>query len=114
MQREIPGQKFKGNPMKGLLLVVIWIVFRVVAALEILRRYSGERKSEKTVYAVNWADEEGARFGRSLLGSSAASGALDVGEIIGCVDNEGTGIVEALRKYDVDLHNIQWPMHSLV
>jgi len=44
----------------------------VVAALEALRRYSGGAKPPVTLKLVDWADEEGARFGRSLLGSSAA------------------------------------------
>ena len=39
----------------------------VVAALEALRRYSGGAKPPVTLRLVDWADEEGARFGRSLL-----------------------------------------------
>jgi N-carbamoyl-L-amino-acid hydrolase len=46
----------------------------VLAGLEILRRLAGEGTPELTVRLVSWADEEGARFGRSLFGSSAASG----------------------------------------
>ncbi len=46
-----------------------------LSALEVLRRYkaTGE-KPPVTLKLVDWADEEGARFGRSLLGSSAAGG----------------------------------------
>src|SRR5690606_5353691 len=51
----------------------------VLAGLEVIRRikeqYGG--KPPVTVRLVDWADEEGARFGRSLLGSSAAGGTLD-------------------------------------
>ena len=46
----------------------------VLAAFEVLRRYSSASKPPVTLKLVDWADEEGARFGRSLLGSSAASG----------------------------------------
>src|SRR5437868_609943 len=48
----------------------------VLAALEILRRFAREYDGRPpiTVRIVDWADEEGARFGRSLLGSSAFAG----------------------------------------
>ena len=45
----------------------------VVAGAEVLRRIAGEGTPPVTVRLVNWADEEGARFGRSLFGSSAAA-----------------------------------------
>src|SRR5436305_1640948 len=45
----------------------------VLAALEALRMYAGSTPPG-TLKLVDWADEEGARFGRSLLGSSAAAG----------------------------------------
>ena len=47
----------------------------VAAALEALRVRAGTTPPV-TLRLVDWADEEGARFGRSLLGSSAASGSL--------------------------------------
>jgi N-carbamoyl-L-amino-acid hydrolase len=52
---------------------------------------------------VDWADEEGARFGRSLLGSSAASGSLDVNEVRGLVDKQGIALPDALRENGVDI-----------
>src|ERR671929_1227676 len=48
----------------------------VVAAVEVLRRIAEQGEPATTVRLVNWADEEGARFGRSLFGSSAASGTM--------------------------------------
>ena len=45
----------------------------LVAGLEVLRRIAGEGTPPVTVRLVDWADEEGARFGRSLFGSSACS-----------------------------------------
>src|SRR6476659_7377473 len=47
----------------------------VMAALEALRMHTGA-KPPVTLKLVDWADEEGARFGRSLLGSSAAAKSL--------------------------------------
>src|SRR5580693_4966049 len=48
----------------------------VLAALEVLRRFASEFNGRPpvTIRIVDWADEEGARFGRSLLGSSAFAG----------------------------------------
>src|SRR6267154_445995 len=43
----------------------------VIAGVEVLRRIAEEGTPPVTVRLVNWADEEGARFGRSLFGSSA-------------------------------------------
>ncbi len=77
-----------------------------VTALEVIKRYSRIRP-KKTIYAVNWADEEGARFGRSLMGSSAASGTLDIREIIHRIDNNGYKIGEVLAEYGVNLNTIE-------
>ena len=46
----------------------------LLAGVEVLRRIAAEGRPPVTVRLVDWADEEGARFGRSLFGSSAASG----------------------------------------
>src|SRR5207249_6800137 len=48
----------------------------VLAGVEVLRRIVEEGTPPVTVRLVNWADEEGARFGRSLFGSSAAAGSI--------------------------------------
>lgn len=74
----------------------------VMAALEALRRHATNRPPV-TLRLVDWADEEGARFGRSLLGSSAASGSLNVAEIQDLEDREGTRLVDAMRDHGVDV-----------
>src|SRR3954471_13529842 len=48
----------------------------VMAGAEVLRRLNEEGTPPLTVRLVNWADEEGARYGRSLFGSSAAAGSM--------------------------------------
>src|SRR5437773_12267566 len=73
----------------------------VLVALEALRRYAQGSKPPVTLRLVDWADEEGARFGRSLLGSSAAAGRLKVDEIRELRDAEGTRLVDALRDSGV-------------
>ena len=77
----------------------------VVSGIEILRRYSKE-KPAKTIYVVSWADEEGARFGSSVMGSSAATGAFDVEGIINRVDNDGIKVQDALKAYNVDINEM--------
>jgi N-carbamoyl-L-amino-acid hydrolase len=57
-----------------------------------------------TVRLVNWADEEGARFGRSLFGSSAASGSMrDQDELRQLVDRDGISLPAALAENGVEL-----------
>ena len=56
-----------------------------------------------TVTLVDWADEEGARFGRSLLGSSAAAGTLDPDDVRDLNDASGMRLVDALAENGVEL-----------
>src|SRR3954470_7689726 len=62
----------------------------LVAGLEVLRRIAAQGEPPLTVRLVDWADEEGARFGRSLLGSSAVAGDLDPDAVRGLHDRDGT------------------------
>src|SRR4051794_34822039 len=74
----------------------------VVAGLEALRMHAGTRPPV-TLRLVDWADEEGARFGRSLLGSAAAAGSLKVDEVRELKDRQGTRLVDALAENGVAL-----------
>jgi N-carbamoyl-L-amino-acid hydrolase len=76
----------------------------VMAGVEVLRRIAAEGTPPVTVRVVSWADEEGARFGRSLFGSSAAAGSMrDQDELRELTDREGIGLPEALAEHGVDL-----------
>ena len=76
----------------------------VVAGVEVLRRIAAEGKPPVTVRLVNWADEEGARFGRSLFGSSAAAGSMaDQEELRARKDADGMALPDALRGHGVEL-----------
>jgi N-carbamoyl-L-amino-acid hydrolase len=75
----------------------------VIAGLEVLRRIAGVGRPPATVRLVDWADEEGFRFGRSLFGSSAASGSLDPEGFRALRDAEGSSLPEVLAGYKVDL-----------
>jgi N-carbamoyl-L-amino-acid hydrolase len=76
----------------------------VMAGVEVLRRIAEEAERPLTVRLVNWADEEGARFGRSLFGSSAAAGSMaDQDELRSRVDANGVALPDALSQHGVDL-----------
>jgi hydantoinase/carbamoylase family amidase len=76
----------------------------VMAAVGVLRTWAenGERPP-RTLALVDWADEEGARFGRSLFGSSAASGTLETAELSGLRDADDRGIEEVLADSGIQL-----------
>jgi beta-ureidopropionase / N-carbamoyl-L-amino-acid hydrolase len=75
----------------------------VLAGVEVLRRIAGDGTPPVTVRLVNWADEEGARFGRSLFGSSAAGSMSDQDELRERHDANGVALPDALREHGVDL-----------
>jgi N-carbamoyl-L-amino-acid hydrolase len=76
----------------------------VMAGVEVLRRIVEDGEPATTVRLVEWADEEGARFGRSLFGSSAASGTMDdQDELRAKRDAEGVTLPDALAEHGVDL-----------
>jgi N-carbamoyl-L-amino-acid hydrolase len=76
----------------------------VVAGVEVMRRLAEEGEGAVTVRLVNWADEEGARFGRSLFGSSAAAGSMaDQDELRQRRDAEGIALPDALSEHGVEL-----------
>src|SRR5207245_6449630 len=77
----------------------------VVAGVEVLRRIAANGKPPLTVRLVNWADEEGARFGRSLFGSSAAAGSMaDQDELRQRHDANGVALPDVLHEHGVRLY----------
>jgi len=77
----------------------------VLAGLEVLRRIAAEFAGRPpiTVRLVDWADEEGARFGRSLLGSSAFAGTHSIEADRGRTDRDGVKLEDALRGCGVEI-----------
>ena len=76
----------------------------VMAALGVVRAWAAsDSRPPRTLAFVDWADEEGARFGRSLFGSSAFSGTLVPDEARELRDSEGISIVDALAENGVEL-----------
>jgi hydantoinase/carbamoylase family amidase len=76
----------------------------VMAALGVLRALAAAAAPPPvTVRLVDWADEEGARFGRSLVGSSAVAGTLDPDDVRGLRDAGGMRLQDAMASVGVDL-----------
>jgi N-carbamoyl-L-amino-acid hydrolase len=77
----------------------------MLAGLAILRRFVLQYNGEPpiTVRLVDWADEEGARFGRSLLGSSAFAGNHTIEADRGRTDKDGIRMEDALRRCGVEM-----------
>ena len=80
-----------------------------LAAVEVLRslhtQYDG--RPPVTIRVVDWADEEGARFGKSLFGSSACSGHLDMAEAHALRDTAGITLAHALEQHGIDLEHVK-------
>ncbi len=78
----------------------------VMAGLELIRSLAAEGTPLVTVALVDWADEEGARFSRSLFGSAACVGTLDIEVLRGLADKEGAKLPEILAQHGVDIDNL--------
>jgi N-carbamoyl-L-amino-acid hydrolase len=80
----------------------------VLAAFEVLRALAEDfdGKPPLTIRLVDWADEEGARFGRSLFGSSAFAGTHTIQADRLRTDRDGIRLEEALRQCHVDIDSI--------
>jgi N-carbamoyl-L-amino-acid hydrolase len=75
----------------------------VLAGLEVLRRIASAGTPPVTVRLVDWADEEGARFGRSLFGSGAAAGTLVPADVRDLTDRDGRKLADVVREQGIDI-----------
>ncbi|MGO8764839.1 MAG: hydantoinase/carbamoylase family amidase [Limisphaerales bacterium] len=110
----LPGQSEKSLLIGGHLDSVPnggWLdgALNVFAGVEILRRLNAQYPGRPpvTVRLVDWADEEGARFGKSLFGSSACSGNLNMEEARGLVDPQGITLPNALKNVGIDFERVK-------
>jgi hydantoinase/carbamoylase family amidase len=74
----------------------------VIGALEVFRVLAPQRRPV-TFRLVDWADEEGARFGRSLFGSGAAAGTIKPDDVRNFKDRDGVALPDALSEHGVEL-----------
>src|ERR687893_420218 len=77
----------------------------VVGALEVMRVLAPQQRPV-TLRLVDWADEEGARFGRSLFGSGAAAGALKPDDVHNLKDRNDVALPDALLEHGVVLDRV--------
>jgi hydantoinase/carbamoylase family amidase len=77
----------------------------VIAALEVFRVLVPQKRPV-TLRLVDWADEEGARFGRSLFGSGAAAGTLKPEDVRNFKDRDGVALSDALAEHGVELDRV--------
>jgi hydantoinase/carbamoylase family amidase len=86
----------------------------VLAGLAVMRRIIDESGGRPpiTVRLVDWADEEGARFGRSLFGSSAFAGTASIESDRSRTDSKGIRLEDALKKCGVDIDSIGQATHE--
>lgn len=77
-------------------------ILGVHAGLGVLAALAREPRRPRTVAVVDWADEEGTRFGRSLVGSSAATGALSADELDGLTAEDGKAARDVVSDYGFD------------
>ena len=75
----------------------------VVAALEVLRAAARAPGRPCPLALVDWADEEGARFATSLVGSSLAAGRIDPAAIADLRDQDGERLADVLAANGVTL-----------
>jgi beta-ureidopropionase / N-carbamoyl-L-amino-acid hydrolase len=79
----------------------------VLAGAEVIRALHRDGvELPVSISVVDWADEEGARFGRSLFGSGAVSGTLEVEAIRNFTDRTGAVLEETVRAHGVNLETI--------
>ena len=76
------------------------------AAVGALRAHADGERPPVGLRLVDWADEEGARFGRSLFGSSACAGTLEVDEVRDLRDRDGERLEDVVGRHGVDLARV--------
>lgn len=80
----------------------------ILAGLEVMRRIiASGQKPPVTIRLVDWADEEGARFGRSLFGSSACSATMNPDDLRDLTDKDGIKLTDAIGQFGLNLDTVK-------
>jgi len=87
----------------------------VLAALEVLRTlHENDIKTERTLFATNWTNEEGCRFPPVMVSSGVWAGAIALEKAYQSMDNGGVTQLEALEQigYKGTTPAKNWPLHA--
>jgi allantoate deiminase len=119
VQTDAAGNQWARLPGGGSEVVIIgshldsvpdggWLdgAYGVMCAVEVLRTLAARGPLPCTVTLVEWADEEGARFGHSLFGSSAVAGTLNVAEVRELADASGSRLGDVVAEHGVLLDRL--------
>jgi N-carbamoyl-L-amino-acid hydrolase len=88
-------------------------ILGVHAGLGVLHAVAQQSRRARTLAVVDWADEEGTRFGRSLLGSAAAAGSLTADELNRLAAEDGAPAPEVVSEYGFDPSSLGTPTARL-
>jgi len=100
----VVGSHLDSVPNGGWLDGCLGVIAGLEVQTEFAERYEG--RPPVTVKLVDWADEEGARFGRSLFGSAAFSGKHTIAADRGRTDKDGVTLEAALSACAVDVDRV--------
>lgn len=100
----IVGSHLDSVPNGGWLDGALGVMAAFAVLQHVAQEYDG--KPPITVRLVDWADEEGARFGRSLFGSSAFAGTQTIEADRGRTDANGKRLEDALAECGVKVDAI--------
>jgi hydantoinase/carbamoylase family amidase len=78
----------------------------VLGGLEIMRAVAADGQPRRTLKLVDWADEEGSRFGHGMFGSSAVTGRLDLDHARSLADRDGNRLPNVVREHGVELDRV--------
>jgi N-carbamoyl-L-amino-acid hydrolase len=100
----ILGSHLDSVPNGGWLDGCLGVMAAFAVVSRVCEEYNG--KPPVTLRLVDWADEEGARFGRSLFGSSAFAGTHTIDEDRGRTDATGMRLEDAVAACGVNIDAI--------
>jgi N-carbamoyl-L-amino-acid hydrolase len=100
----VVGSHLDSVPNGGWLDGCLGVMVGLEVLTDFVERYEG--RPPVTVKLVDWADEEGARFGRSLFGSAAFAGKASIEADRVRTDREGMTLAAALAACGIDIERI--------
>lgn len=85
----------------------------LLAGVEVMRHIAAQGTPPVTIRLVDWADEEGARFGRSLFGSSSVSQHMNPDELRNLKDKDSIRLQDAVERVGINIDRALDAKHQL-